>query len=74
MKELHKTLQNKTFLFVTHDINEAFFLGTKVMIMRDGILDQFDTPENIISRPKTDFVKQLLETVYAEEKVWRNYR
>ncbi|MGF1998559.1 ABC transporter ATP-binding protein [Enterococcus casseliflavus] len=74
LKELHKTLQNKTFLFVTHDINEAFFLGTKVMIMRDGILDQFDTPENIISRPKTDFVKQLLETVYAEEKVWRNYR
>lgn len=74
IKNLHQRLEKKTFLFVTHDINEAFALGTKVMIMREGNLDQFDTPENIIRQPKTAFVKQLLDTVYAEEEIWRKYR
>ena len=74
MKELHQRLKNKTFLLVTHDINEAFSLGTRIMIMNEGNLDQFDTPENIIKNPKTDFVKNLLDTVYAEEDIWRKYR
>lgn len=74
LKNLHQSLENKTFLLVTHDIKEAFYLGTKVMIMQDGKIDQFDTPENIIEGPKTAFVKNLLATVYAEEEIWRNYR
>ncbi|MGM0216436.1 ABC transporter ATP-binding protein [Enterococcus sp. AZ109] len=74
IKNLHQRLEKKTFLFVTHDINEAFSLGTKVMIMQQGHLDQFDTPEKIIQQPKTAFVKQLLDTVYAEEEMWRKYR
>lgn len=74
IKHLHQNLAKKTFLFVTHDINEAFLLGTKVMIMNEGKIDQFDTPEKIIKNPKTPFVQQLLATVYAEEEMWRNYK
>ncbi|MHC5250081.1 ABC transporter ATP-binding protein [Enterococcus sp. LJL90] len=74
IKELHQSLASKTFLFVTHDITEAFFLGTKVMIMQAGQIEQFDTPENIIRQPKTTFVKNLLATVYAEEEIWRQYQ
>lgn len=50
----------KTFLFVTHDINEAFKLGTKVLIMDKGKIEQYGTPEEIQSRPATDFVKSLI--------------
>ena len=46
----------KTFLFVTHDIEEAFRLGDRVMIMNEGRLLQFDTPANIIHSPADPFV------------------
>ncbi|MTD40059.1 ATP-binding cassette domain-containing protein [Erwinia sp. CPCC 100877] len=74
LKSIHQQLGNKTFLLITHDINEAFYLGTKVMIMREGKIDQFDTPEAIIKMPKTSFVKDLLNTVANQEKFWRGYQ
>ncbi|NRZ52880.1 osmoprotectant transport system ATP-binding protein [Clostridium beijerinckii] len=40
----------KTYLFVTHDINEAFKLGSKVLIMDKGKIQQFDTPKNIAKK------------------------
>lgn len=49
-----------TLLFVTHDIKEALYLGERVMVMKDGNIEQFDTADNICNHPKTDFVKQLL--------------
>ena len=45
IKRIHDSLANKTFLFVTHDINEAFFLGQRVMVMHGGQIEQFATPE-----------------------------
>lgn len=53
---------NKTILFVTHDINEAFKLGNKIIIMDKGEVQQYDTPYNILFHPANDFVKQLIET------------
>lgn len=52
----------KTFLFVTHDISEAFKLGTKVIIMDKGKIQQFDTPLNIQKNPSNEFVESLLSS------------
>ncbi len=42
---------------MTHDIQEALKLGTKVLIMDQGQIQQFDTPENIIKYPANNFEK-----------------
>lgn len=52
---------DKTIVFITHDINEAFKLGDRVAIMKDGEIIQIDTPERMTSHPKTDYVKQFIE-------------
>lgn len=52
----------KTFLFVTHDINEAFKLGTRVLIMDKGQVKQFDTPAEIIKNPADEFVQSLIRS------------
>ena len=49
-----------TIVFVTHDINEALYLGTRVLVMDQGAIQQYDTPNQIRSRPATDFVRQLI--------------
>lgn len=46
-------------LFVTHDIGEALRLGTRVLVMADGEIQQYATPEEILRAPATDFVRQL---------------
>lgn len=74
IKNIHGSFKEKTFLFVTHDINEAFLLGNKVVIMDQGKILQYDTPKKVIDEPKSTFVKNLLETKYEEEKLWRELR
>jgi len=49
-----------TAVFVTHDQEEALFLGDQVGVMRDGQLEQVDTPEGIFHRPQTRFVAEFL--------------
>lgn len=49
-----------TIMFVTHDISEALKLGTKVLVMNGGKALQYDTPNEILKNPATDFVKQLV--------------
>ncbi|MDR7522864.1 MAG: ABC transporter ATP-binding protein [Armatimonadota bacterium] len=51
---------HKTILFVTHDVDEALRLADRIAIMRQGRIVQFDTPLAIISRPRDQFVRQLL--------------
>jgi osmoprotectant transport system ATP-binding protein len=47
----------KTIVFVTHDIDEAIKMGDKIAILKQGgVLAQYDTPENILSRPDSEFV------------------
>ena len=59
VKKLQKQI-NKTIVFVTHDIEEAFLLGDKICIIQDGELIQSGTKQEIISNPKTDFVKKFI--------------
>lgn len=49
-----------TVIFVTHDISEALKLGTKVLVMNKGNIQQYDKPEEILNNPKTDYVKKLV--------------
>lgn len=53
---------DKTIIFITHDINEAFKIGDRVAIMKDGEVIQIDTPENMIENPKDDYVKQFIDS------------
>ena len=49
-----------TILFVTHDIQEALKLGTRVLIMDQGTIQQFDTPKHIVKAPANDYVTRLV--------------
>ena len=69
LKRLHSGLK-KTFLFVTHDINEALKLGTRVIIMNEGQVCQFDTPKNIIKNPADGFVEALINSHREQGKLW----
>lgn len=51
-----------TFVFVTHDIAEAFKLGTKVLVINEGRVQQYGMPEEIQQRPATEFVRTLLRS------------
>lgn len=50
-----------TILFVTHDIEEALMLGTKVLVMEHGEIQQYAPPKELIQHPATDFVKRLID-------------
>ena len=59
VKELQQKL-NKTFIFVTHDMDEAIKLADKICIMSGGKVLQFDTPDNILRAPANDFVRDFI--------------
>lgn len=59
LKRIHEE-SRKTYLFVTHDIREAFKLGTRVIIMDKGKILQFAESEEIVNHPADEFVKNLL--------------
>ena len=61
-----------TFLFITHDIHEAFRLGNRVMIMNGGRLLQMDTPETIVRNPADPFVETLIRSAMEQERFWNN--
>ncbi len=61
----------KTFLLVTHDINEAMKLGNRVMIMNEGRLLQFDTPRDIIRHPADAFVEALIRSAHEQQTFWK---
>jgi len=50
----------KTICFVTHDIDEAIKMGDKIAIMNQGDLVQYDTPENILFNPNSEFVEDFV--------------
>jgi osmoprotectant transport system ATP-binding protein len=57
---LHE-VERKTVIFVTHDIDEAIKLGTRIAILREGgVLAQYDTPDAILARPADDFVARFV--------------
>ena len=53
--------ENITIIFVTHDINEALKLGSRVMVMDQGKVGQLASPREILEHPKTEFVRRLVQ-------------
>ena len=53
--KIHRRLK-KTVMFVSHDIDEAVKMADKVAIFRAGKLEQFDSPDNILAHPASDFI------------------
>lgn len=66
----------KTTLFITHDLDEAIRLGHRIAIMKDGVLVQIGTPEDIVTNPADDYVADFvagisrLHLVYAHTIMW----
>lgn len=53
---------NKTVIFITHDIDEAFKLGNNIAIMRDGRIIQSATPEEMSSNPADEYVRNFIDS------------
>ncbi len=58
--ELQDKMQ-KTIIFVTHDLDEAFRIGDRIAIMKDGRIEQIGSAEDIISKPASDYVRAFVE-------------
>lgn len=59
--KLHKKLQT-TFIYVTHDQVEAMTMGTRIVVMKLGYVQQIDTPLNLYNKPKNKFVAGFIGT------------
>ncbi|MBR2572059.1 MAG: sn-glycerol-3-phosphate ABC transporter ATP-binding protein UgpC [Clostridia bacterium] len=59
--KLHNRLKT-TFIYVTHDQTEAMTMGTRIVVMKDGIIQQVDTPKNLYDYPTNRFVASFIGT------------
>jgi multiple sugar transport system ATP-binding protein len=59
LKKLHKKLKT-TVIYVTHDQVEAMTMGSRIAILRDGVLQQVDSPENVYHFPSNMFVAEFI--------------
>lgn len=58
-----KSLQKRfgsTMIYITHDQEEAFAMSDRIMVMRAGVIEQIDTPANIIAHPTNDFIEKFV--------------
>lgn len=56
-------LLNKTIVFITHDFVEALRLADRIAIMKDGAVEQCDTPDQIVLHPATEYVRKFTEDI-----------
>ena len=54
---------NKTIVFITHDFDEALRLADRIAIMKDGAVEQCDTPDQIVLHPATEYVRKFTEDI-----------
>ena len=62
-----QSVLNKTILFVTHDFDEALRLADRIAIMKEGVIEQLDTPANIVLNPATDYIRKFTQDVPREK-------
>lgn len=53
----------KTIIFITHDVNEAFKIGDRVAVMKDGKVEQVGTPEEILEEPANDYISEFIRDI-----------
>ena len=53
----------KTIVFITHDINEALRIGANISILRDGLIIQTGSPEDILLRPKDKYIASFIKDI-----------
>ena len=53
----------KTIVFITHDFDEALRLADRIAIMKDGSIEQCDTPDKIVLHPATEYVRKFTEEI-----------
>ncbi len=53
----------KTTLFITHDLDEAIRIGHRIAIMKDGVIVQIGTPEEIVMNPADDYVREFVQGI-----------
>lgn len=61
ISKLHKNLET-TFVYVTHDQTEAMTMGDRIVVMKDGFVQQIDTPQNLYNKPCNLFVAGFIGT------------
>lgn len=54
---------NRTIVFITHDMNEAFKMGDRIALMKDGEIVQLGTPQSFFEHPANDYVKNFIQDV-----------
>ena len=78
MRKEIKALQAEfgvTMIYVTHDQEEAFAMSDRIMVMRDGLIEQFSTPEELVDAPASDFVREfVVENLNAKIEALTRYR
>jgi len=58
-----QALLNKTIVFITHDFDEALRLADRIAIMKDGVIEQCETPDQIVLHPATEYVRKFTEDI-----------
>ncbi|MCR2822496.1 quaternary amine ABC transporter ATP-binding protein [Lederbergia panacisoli] len=53
----------KTIIFITHDVNEAFKIGDRVAVMKDGNVEQIGTPEEILEQPANEYISDFIKDI-----------
>ncbi|MEM9274413.1 MAG: betaine/proline/choline family ABC transporter ATP-binding protein [Cyanobacteria bacterium P01_F01_bin.143] len=63
-KELHKTI-----IFISHDVHEAFKIGDRIAVMKDGKIVQVGTSKEIITKPANDYIRAFLQDIYDARNI-----
>ncbi len=68
LKDLQKKFET-TIIYITHDQEEAFAMSDRIIVMNEGVIHQFDTPQNIIDNPADDYVRSfVIDNIQAKIK------
>lgn len=59
IKDIQKT-HHTTIIYITHDQEEAFAMSDRIMVMSEGVIEQLDTPENIVNHPANKYVEDFV--------------